>query len=49
MGFVGRLDGFQRRRPAAGLPIAVVYKYADDSGLRKLWYRIGEASGLSSF
>lgn len=24
-------------------------KYADDSGLRKLWYRIGEASGLSSF
>lgn len=28
----GVLDRFQRRHPAAGFPLAVVYKYADDSG-----------------
>jgi membrane protein len=27
-----RLDGFQRRHPAAAFPLAVVYKYVDDSG-----------------
>ncbi|WP_121192989.1 YihY/virulence factor BrkB family protein [Motilibacter peucedani] len=27
-----RLDRLQQRRPALGLPIAVVYKYADDQG-----------------
>ncbi|SDF21511.1 inner membrane protein YhjD [Blastococcus aurantiacus] len=27
-----RLDRLQRRHPAAGFPIAVVYKYVDDSG-----------------
>ena len=27
-----RLDRFQRRHPAAGFPIAVVYKFFDDSG-----------------
>lgn len=27
-----RLDSFQRRHPWAGFPLAVVYKYADDSG-----------------
>ena len=26
------LDGFQRRHPAAGYPLAVLYKYLDDSG-----------------
>jgi membrane protein len=26
------LDRFQRRHPAAGLPLAVLYKYVDDSG-----------------
>jgi membrane protein len=32
MGFVERLDRFQRSHPRAGLPIAVVYKFADDQG-----------------
>lgn len=32
MSIVSRLDRVQRRHPAAGLPIAVVYKYVDDSG-----------------
>jgi membrane protein len=27
-----RVDGFQQRHPGAGFPLAVVYKYADDSG-----------------
>ena len=27
-----RLDGFQRRHPAAGYPLAVLYKYFDDTG-----------------
>jgi membrane protein len=27
-----RLDGFQRRHPAAAFPLAVVYKYFDDQG-----------------
>jgi membrane protein len=31
-GLAGRLDGFQRRHPAAGFPLAVLYKYFDDSG-----------------
>jgi YihY family inner membrane protein len=29
---VERVDRFQRRHPRAGLPIAVVYKFADDQG-----------------
>jgi inner membrane protein YhjD len=32
VGTVERLDRLQRRHPAAGLPIAVVYKFADDQG-----------------
>lgn len=32
MSVLERVDAFQRRHPAAGLPIAVVYKYADDQG-----------------
>jgi YihY family inner membrane protein len=32
MSMTDRLDGFQRRHPWAGFPIAVVYKYADDQG-----------------
>jgi membrane protein len=32
MGFSGRLDRFQQRHPAAGFPLAVLYKYIDDSG-----------------
>ena len=32
MGVAGSLDRFQRRHPAAGFPLAVVYKYFDDSG-----------------
>lgn len=32
MGVVARIDGFQRRHPAVGFPLAVIYKYADDSG-----------------
>jgi len=27
-----RLDAFQRRHPAAGFPLAVIYKFADDQG-----------------
>jgi membrane protein len=29
---VSRLDGYQRRHPGAGFPLAVVYKYFDDGG-----------------
>ena len=32
MSVTTRLDGFQRRNPGAGYPIAVLYKYVDDSG-----------------
>ncbi|MGI8695565.1 MAG: YihY/virulence factor BrkB family protein [Mycobacteriales bacterium] len=32
MAIVERLDGFQRRHPAAGFPLAVLYKYFDDFG-----------------
>src|SRR5919202_1300741 len=32
MSMAERLDRVQRRHPAAGLPIAVVYKFFDDSG-----------------
>lgn len=32
MGFTDRLDRFQRRHPASGFPLAVLYKYIDDSG-----------------
>jgi membrane protein len=32
MGFIERIDRFQRRHPRLGLPIAVVYKHADDQG-----------------
>ncbi|MDQ1660111.1 MAG: hypothetical protein QOJ68_91 [Blastococcus sp.] len=32
MALVDRLDRLQRRHPAAGFPIAVIYKYVDDSG-----------------
>lgn len=32
MAFSDRLDGFQRRHPAAGFPLAVLYKYFDDNG-----------------
>lgn len=32
MGTVDRLDHLQRRHPPTGLPIAVVYKFADDQG-----------------
>jgi YihY family inner membrane protein len=32
MGITERLDRFQRRHPAAGFPIAVVYKFLDDDG-----------------
>ena len=32
MGVSGALDRFQRRHPAAGFPLAVLYKYIDDSG-----------------
>jgi YihY family inner membrane protein len=32
MSFVERIDRFQRNHPRAGLPIAVLYKYADDQG-----------------
>ena len=31
-GLSGRLDRFQQRHPAAGFPLAVVYKFADDQG-----------------
>jgi YihY family inner membrane protein len=32
MGFADRVDRFQRRHPAAGFPLAVVYKFVDDQG-----------------
>jgi membrane protein len=32
MSFVERVDRFQRAHPAAGFPIAVLYKYFDDNG-----------------
>lgn len=32
MSMSGALDRFQRRHPAAGFPLAVLYKYFDDSG-----------------
>ena len=32
MDIAGRLDRFQRRHPAAGYPLAVVYKFVDDQG-----------------
>ena len=32
MSMTQRLDRFQRRHPGAGFPIAVLYKYLDDSG-----------------
>jgi len=32
MGLVKRLDRVQRRHPAAGFPLAVLYKYFDDQG-----------------
>lgn len=31
-GLTARLDTFQRRHPQAGFPLAVLYKYLDDSG-----------------
>ncbi len=31
-GLTAKLDGFQRRHPQAGFPLAVLYKYFDDSG-----------------
>lgn len=32
MSRVGRLDQFQRRHPAVGFPIAIIYKFTDDQG-----------------
>lgn len=32
MGVVERIDGFQRRHPVIGLPLAVIYKFFDDQG-----------------
>ncbi|MGX7678852.1 YihY/virulence factor BrkB family protein [Jatrophihabitans sp. DSM 45814] len=32
MGIVARLDSFQRRHPSASFPLAVLYKYTDDTG-----------------
>ena len=32
MGVIERVDEFQRRRPAVGFPVAVVYKFTDDQG-----------------
>lgn len=32
MSIVSRLDRFQRKHPAAGFPLAVLYKFVDDSG-----------------
>ncbi len=32
MSFSDRLDHFQQRHPGAGFPLAVIYKYVDDSG-----------------
>ena len=32
MGVIERVDGFQRRHPVIGLPLAVIYKFIDDQG-----------------
>src|ERR1700712_1940510 len=32
MAVAARLDGYQRRHPRAGFPLAVLYKFFDDSG-----------------
>ncbi len=32
VGAVAAVDGFQRRHPVLGFPIAVIYKYFDDQG-----------------
>ena len=32
MGVIRRVDEFQRRRPAVGFPVALIYKFADDQG-----------------
>src|SRR3978361_2172402 len=32
MSLSARLDAFQQRHPGAGFPLAVIYKYVDDSG-----------------
>ena len=32
-GWVGLIDRFQRRHPASGFPLAVVYKFIDDTGV----------------
>ena len=32
MSVTARLDGFQRRHPAVGFPIGVIYKFFDDHG-----------------
>jgi YihY family inner membrane protein len=32
MAWTARLDGFQRRHSGAGFPLAVIYKFGDDSG-----------------
>src|SRR3954452_1515939 len=32
MGVIDRVDEFQRRRPAVGFPVALIYKFADDQG-----------------
>ncbi|HSU02678.1 MAG TPA: YhjD/YihY/BrkB family envelope integrity protein, partial [Nocardioides sp.] len=32
MGAVSAVDGFQRRHPVLGFPLAVIYKYFDDQG-----------------
>ena len=32
MGVTEWLDAFQRRHPAAGFPLAVIYKFVDDQG-----------------
>ncbi|PZO98175.1 MAG: YihY/virulence factor BrkB family protein, partial [Dermacoccus nishinomiyaensis] len=32
MNSVERADGFQRRHPALGYPIGVIYKFVDDQG-----------------
>jgi membrane protein len=31
-GYVDRVDGFQRRHPVIGFPVAVIYKFFDDQG-----------------
>jgi YihY family inner membrane protein len=33
MGAVERIDGFQRRHPVLGFPLAVIYKFFDDQGV----------------